>query len=58
MGGAPVYVEADGIFVGKADFAARHQVLWGDVFGDVGGLLLSFYKHIPEGTIYSVDIHQ
>eukprot|EP00435_Cladocopium_sp_Y103_P066957 s38_g29.t1 len=26
MGGAPVYVEADGIFVGKADFAARHQV--------------------------------
>ena len=26
MGGAPVYVEADGIFVGKADFAERHQV--------------------------------
>jgi hypothetical protein len=53
MGGAPVYVEADGIFVGKADFAARHQVLWGDVFGDVGGLLMSFYKRFPEGTIYS-----
>ena len=44
MGGAPVYVEADGIFVGKADFAQRHQVegdfffvypvrTWGSEFG-------------------------
>lgn len=27
LGGAPVYLEADGVFVGKGDFAARHQVL-------------------------------
>ena len=33
MGGAPVYVEADGIFVGKADFAQRHQDRW-PYFGD------------------------
>ena len=58
MGGAPVYVEADGIFVGKADFAARHQVLWGDVFGDVGGLLLSFINIFQRVPFIVVDIHQ
>ena len=27
LGGAPVYLEADGVFPGKGDFAGRHQVL-------------------------------
>ena len=26
LGGAPVFVEADGVFIGKGDFAGRHQV--------------------------------